>query len=321
MNQLASKKAIWLTDGSPGSTLHVSSSDEESSTTMILSMEAAKQGTPLNVRLDSTDGYLKGCYYFEVEIKESTKSLSIGVVLKKDFKAGWKTRGMFLNGNLTNGSAGLKIGFCESPRPGDTVGVFVKRSTETVEIIFYSNGRCLGPGFRIPEPLDSLFPCLHTDGKAEVIVRVPNSFPAIEVRQSASYADPYSGTWKLCKAFRGPELGEFPLPRGSLFTFKFDFTGENVYNLTLKIGNTMRTRMIVEGKIDQFDKISVNAPVSTRMLPNLETAETERFLAVALPDLSKMIVSENGDLVLTGATAELICQRYEETIEPLTSYN
>ena len=319
MNEPQLKNSGWVGDGSLGGIL--TTEEDAEAAAVVVTVQATKRGTPFNVRLDPTAGDLKGTFYFEVEIQESTKPISIGVVQKEEFHTGWKTRGMFLNGNLTNGSAGLKIGFCDSPGVGDTVGVYVKRSAnESLQVIFYINGRCLGPGFVITEPLGGLYPCLHTDGKAKVLFRTPEKLPTIVTRQSASYADPYSGTWRLVKAFSGPELGEFPLPSGTVFTLKFQLVDPKTYNVTLKLGNTMRTRIELVGKLEQFDQIRVNLPMSTRMLPNAATAETEQFISSALPELFKMIVSENGDLLLTGTTSELVCQRYEEVMEPLTAY-
>ena len=58
-------------------------------------------------------------------------------------------------------------------KAGDTVGSYLIRDDDaTVKVVFYLNGRCLGPGFVIPSfTADVFYPCLHLDGKAKVTLK------------------------------------------------------------------------------------------------------------------------------------------------------
>lgn len=79
------------------------------------------------------------------------------------FRPGWKIKGFFYNGNCTNGSAGLIIGFGKSITVGGVVGVRLMRddASRKCSIIFYHNGRCLGAGFCVDDSNDEFYPCLH----------------------------------------------------------------------------------------------------------------------------------------------------------------
>mmetsp|Transcript_18580 Transcript_18580/g.21351 ORF Transcript_18580/g.21351 Transcript_18580/m.21351 type:complete len:132 (-) Transcript_18580:67-462(-) len=121
----------------------------------------------------------------------------------------------------------------------------------------------------------------------------------------------YNGDWLLQKAFVGPELTEFPLPTAKKYILKISTTEEGSYNLLIKVGNTIRTSMKVLGKDDDnlFDKIQVKPPMSSRMMPPPELFELESYLTTSLPTFFKMIVSDDGNLIMTGETSELICNR------------
>ena len=50
-------------------------------------------------------------FYLHVMVQEKNGSLSVGVVGKDQFQLGYKISGMLYNGNLTNGSGTLKVGW------------------------------------------------------------------------------------------------------------------------------------------------------------------------------------------------------------------
>mmetsp|Transcript_1775 Transcript_1775/g.2643 ORF Transcript_1775/g.2643 Transcript_1775/m.2643 type:complete len:315 (+) Transcript_1775:47-991(+) len=314
MNPLSSTKSSWTGDGSDGSV------ELEGQTIRVL---AHDQGTPFNALLDAP--ITSSNCYFSVEISEMEGSLGMGVVKKEEFLPGWKTKGMFYNGNLTNGSAGLLIGFGKRPEVGDKVGVYVQRELEgSVLVTFYINDRCLGPAFRLTDVnSDQIFyPCIHVSGRAVLEYSAPEAFPVVITRQPAAHSDIYMGEWKLTQAFTGPELGEFPLPKDSdiILTLESGDCSKN-YELTAKVANVLRTNLNVVGKSDAFDRIEVGHVMSTMMMPSPELAAVEKYLLSSMSTLFKMIVSPESDrLIMTGATAELNCQRYSRAFEPLTQY-
>ena len=164
----------WIGDGTEGATLSVDGSS--------IIFGSAKRGTPYNVRLNSSNSAAASDnLYYEITLDEvESGNLAVGFVTPEKFLPGWKTRGLFYNGNLTNGSAGLRMGFGKFLKAGDTVGSYLVREDDnaTVKVVFYLNGRCLGPGFVVPSSsTDAFYPCLHLDGKAKVTYSAPASFP------------------------------------------------------------------------------------------------------------------------------------------------
>lgn len=247
------------------------------------------------------------------------------------FQPGWKTRGCFYNGNITNGSAGLIIGFGKFMKKGDVVGVYHQRSTSgddnssrSCNIIFYHNGRCLGTGFSLEDNDEKYFPCLHVSGSSTVTYSVPSP-PTIYEREQAAHpsGEPYSGDWVIDQAFTGPELGGLPLPEGSKFKVSFSPQGSKQYRLSIKIANSIGTSFVITGKMESFDTIQFLGPsMGTLMMPRPELVEIEKFIQSALDNdggWKKMIVSEEGQLIMSGPTAEIICSRYVETFEPVRS--
>lgn len=219
----------WVGDGSRGGSLFVD--DDEKDGSVVLSITSATSGTPFNVMFDSAASLIAADdnMYFEVDVGELAGSIAVGIVRKEEFQPGWRTSGMFYNGNVTNGSGALLVGFGDHVEAGSRVGVLLRRSTTgpsagsgsgvtVVETVFYVNGRCLGPAFQLSDDASSSqawYPCIHASGKAKVTYVAPESIPAATERQPARHPDnEYAGDWKLVELYTGPELHECPLPEG-----------------------------------------------------------------------------------------------------------
>ena len=326
----------WIGDGSEGGTINVDSEDNSS-----ITFASATKGTPFNVRLDAND--TASCYYeAHITSLENGSSLAVGLVTESGFLPGWKTRGCFYNGNITNGSAGLIIGFGKYIKEGDVVGVYQQRisssdngdtnnSNRQCNIIFYINGRCLGAGFSLADTnSEKYYPCLHVSGKATVKYSVPPSTPTMvfdREQEAGNEGDTYSGDWQIEQAFVGPELGELPLPEGGSRPFKVSLekVESSSYRISVRIGNSISTAFTITGKMDEaFDQIELaQGCISTRMMPRPELRELEKLVCSALDHdggTRKIIVSgDDGTLILTGPTTEIICSRYEASFEPVTS--
>mmetsp|Transcript_53349 Transcript_53349/g.159749 ORF Transcript_53349/g.159749 Transcript_53349/m.159749 type:complete len:312 (-) Transcript_53349:51-986(-) len=311
MNSLQTNSDKWIGDGSDGK-LTVDGGQ--------MSFGSAKSGTPFNIRLDDESIAPTGSLFYEVEVVELNGTLGIGAITRDNFLPGWKSKGIFYNGNLTNGSAALLCSFGERAAVGDTVGLFIKRNDGQLKTFFYFNKKCLGEAFRLDGETDVFYPCLHLDGNCVVKYRSPDSFPSETNRQPSERADAYCGDWELTKAFDGPELYERALPKDEEIILNFHQTGGKSYHLSVKVGNSMRTTVNITGELEAFDEINVGMVMSTRKMPPPELMDFERFLSSKLPEMRKMIVGENGELVMCGVTVELLAKRYEKHFEPLTEY-
>ena len=318
MNILYGLISQWITDGSNGSLTQ---------TFPELTASSSSQGTPYNVMFDIDLASLPtaaGSMYYQVEVQKLNGSLSVGVVKREEFLAGWKTRGMFYNGNVINGSAALIVGFGEHPVEGSTVGVYVCReelSNET-RVVFYWNNQCLGTAFQLnnDDAKNHVYlPCIQVCGEVTLEYSAPEDLPRTIEREYPKASDPYVGNWKLEEAFVGPELGQFPLPTDLDIILRLSPANTaDAYNLALKVANQLHTTVKKVGKIDGSDEIKVGPVASTLMMPPPHLRKVERYLAESLPILYKMSAHDN--LVLTGATAEMICSRFYETFAPVNKY-
>jgi hypothetical protein len=276
-------------------------------------------------------------------------NLSVGVVTKEEVKPGWKTRGCFYNGNLTNGSAALIVSFgAKHVAAGDTVGVLTEYTTTTTtaseeeggmtatDIYLYHNDNCLGKAFSLPPSCTAKtrrHPALHVSGSAVLDLVLPRELPVEKERAVTSFGsdddDKYGGEWKLVKVYVGPELGEYPLPpqQGSApFVIKLQKRSQTEYGFSMKIVNTISSSITWTGETLEeggFDVISFpSAFASTRMMGPPDLMKLENTLTKHLPSLNKMLVSddETKSLLLNGPTLELHCEPYVKTFEPLTKY-
>merc|ERR1711983_110654 len=311
----------WIGDGTDGSNVSVKTDNEST----IMGMGGGKRGTPYNIRLNDESETLSASdsLYFESTLCDDlVGNIAVGLVTEKELQPGWRTSGMFYNGNVTNGSAGLTIGFGPYIKKGDTVGVYLQKCESSTKTIFYLNGRCLGAAFDLKAASSIFYPCLHLDGKADVKFTVPQSLPTVVNREAENCGDSYSGDWLLKQAFTGPELGELPLPSEAV-TLSLKAMDPTTYKLNFKADNSIFTSFVIDGKIENFDKIKKIGPAgSTYMMPSPEMDPVEKFISSALDGgLSKTIVSDGGKtLILNGPVAEMICVRYEKEFSPLQSY-
>ena len=334
VNSLVGVDGSWIGDGSDGATLSAAASP--SSPQDDISIASATRGTPFNVMFDGP--IPSTSIFFEVDIAELNGNIAIGVVKKDEFLPGWKTKGMFYNGNVINGIAALIVGFGDdSLKANDKVGVYLQRETTSstatgvlLQTVFYINGVCLGPAFRLLDDDDvnaknqKWYPCIHVSGETKINFHVPEYLPETIERQSSVQPGSYVGDWKLMQLSSGPELGAFPLPEGHviLLTFHEQEAGPNHrFRLVIKVANSMNCQVEIVGKLEAFDEIRVGRVASTMMLPSPELREVEKLIAESLPTLSKMILTDDNNLIMTGPTVEFIAERYSKTFEPLSTYS
>lgn len=317
----------WIGDGSDGG--HIAISEDNTVT-----VSSATLGAPFNVRLDAEQMPLADLYY-KVKVVDISKesSLAVGLVTQDKFQPGWKTSGYFYNGNVTNGSAGLIIGFGKFIKSGDEVGVYLRHvESQSSTIVFYHNRRCLGAGFLIQDPPPVLYPCLHVCGSAAVNIEhcIPPSVVTREQNQNDSN-DAYGGDWEIKRLFIGPELCEFTLPQGTLLKLSLEKScGRSAdnraeYTFIVKIANTFRTTVELREDSESLDSIRLSGHcISTRRMPPPELQELEHLIGKELnggdnesSGLTKMKVADDGTLIISGPVMEMQCSSFVETFEPI----
>ena len=163
-------------------------------------------------------------YYYQVEIlsvdtapsssSSSSWSLSVGVVRPSELKKGWGTKGMFYNGNLTNGSAALNVGYGPRLKPGDVVVVEYQYSEEDKKhrVKYHVNGTFFGTAFEISQQdsmdkeTETFVPCLHCQGQIRVQTQVQLTRQALcsTLATAERTTNPWEGDWILVQAWKAP---------------------------------------------------------------------------------------------------------------------
>jgi hypothetical protein len=198
----------WKTDGSVDDCQVVVSKTSNGANNIEIDASAVR--SPVNLmaeRKDDDNLLLPESYWFTVEIVDlggdnnnnSSNSISVGVVFTDEFKPGYKIKGMFYNGNLTNGRAGLSIGYGPYLKSGDicvlecatattiaTTDDDTNTSGGTFSMTIYVNGIKIGKGFEIEIPKNNdttthqskrFSPCVHVNGKAKITTKITTEKP------------------------------------------------------------------------------------------------------------------------------------------------
>jgi hypothetical protein len=167
---------------------------------------------------------LPDSYWYEVRIvkKDRSASLSVGVVLPTEFHRGYKTKGMFYNGNLTNGSAALKTGYGPYLKEGDVVVLGCSRVSDRFVMTVFVNGDRVGRGFDVRTTTsdeETFTPCLAVHGKdvhvlARITDRPPSTASTNDDVNSGRPSHPFEGKWTLIEAIMDDGERLYPVPDG-----------------------------------------------------------------------------------------------------------
>ena len=300
MNALYNESLSWVGDGSEGSTL-----TQEGNTVEIGSKTS---GTPFNARLDNEK--CASDYFVQVSITRLKGSLSIGAVCKDEFKSGWKCKGLFYNGNLTNGSAALKTSWGPRFATGDSLGMRVSRG-DALEVTFYKNGECLGTGFQLAGNTATYYPCLHVSGSALVDVEIPEQLPSTEIK--AKTPTGFFGDWRFEKAWNGEQ--EVNVPEGRKLSLA---KAKGGIQITCKIGNNVSGNAKVIEETNTSMTVETGPFMMTRMMPPPEFRPLENL--VSSKKITTIELEEDTKLKLSGPELKVECSRWIRSPQALTSY-
>eukprot|EP00529_Nitzschia_sp_RCC80_P031404 CAMPEP_0113474196 /NCGR_PEP_ID=MMETSP0014_2-20120614/18453_1 /TAXON_ID=2857 /ORGANISM="Nitzschia sp." /LENGTH=358 /DNA_ID=CAMNT_0000367023 /DNA_START=82 /DNA_END=1158 /DNA_ORIENTATION=- /assembly_acc=CAM_ASM_000159 len=343
----------WIGDGSEGSVLEVVKSDENGNSET-MTAKAATTGTPFNVRCSHgfSPTTSDSMHIFSFQINNLEGNVAVGIVSDTEFKPGWKTKGMFYNGNVTNGGASLITGFGKYVKSGDLVRVVAKKTTsdassssDSLDVMFSINDDVLGTAFSVTDPAvlnsnKTFYPCVHVSGS------VTFSYAVAELPSAAGLMfnnnkepEPRSnflGEWKIESMVKTDgSTVELPTTGHDIVVTMLSSskTSSNPDRISVKVGNTMSGPIQVEDGSSSSSSASASASVNVKIGPNLmstmmmpppELYAIEQTLSVMLPSMEKMTLStENQTVVMTAAesgSGELILAPYKKVFEPLTKY-
>ena len=306
-NALSNVNGKWIVDETNG---------ELKQDGTVLTLKSNSPGTPFNARYDCITPPPDGQdWYFQIQLDSIPKnsSVSVGVVNPEEMLPGWKTRGMFYNGNLTNGAAALVTAFGPYLKQGDSVGVLVTDKNQ--KVTFYINEKCLGTGFSLGQGDGGkvFCPCIHVSGEATVSFVIPDTLPSVVTREKTTQG--MSDEWKLIQAVN--ETGAaVTVPEARDVILHLEDT-EAQYDLSIRVGNTLRCR----AKKEEGGGVKVGPAMSTRMEPPPELREMETFVLTSLPIVTSIdLLDQNLVLSASGSHTKLVFERYVKTIKPLETY-
>lgn len=309
----------WKSDGLDADGKASWSLEEEESSNL-LSIQVSG-GSPMNLLYTPTAAPSPTKHYLQVKIlnmESRSASIGVGVARPSEFQKGYKTRGMFYNGNLTNGSAALKVSYGPRPKQNDSISVEYEETQDGfIQVSFHVNGKSLGTGFRIRKQDDSsntstasessFLPCLHAQGKLTVRVAVSTEKPESIAKEPDH---PLEGEWKLLQAFGDDDDSSkeqiWPLDPatsgadGKSITLHMepsDIGEENDWFLGMKVANSLRVQKKVSKLAAATYQISGPSGVmSTRMLPPPPFDKIEGQLSNAMGSrwVKFSIVDDNG---------------------------
>ena len=322
---LKQSSAEWKEDGSSGNKVEIQDSE--------VTISSKSSGTPFNIMFktspnDSAKPHVD-LSYFEVVILENQQGKpAIGWVTKSEFQPGWKCKGMFYNGNTTNGSAAKTVAFGEYTKKGMTVGSLLENDGSSCNVYFFVNGQCLGCAFSLTQKKlvkSRRYPCLHISGEAKVQWNIPENVPRQRQRDQSNYPnEPYKGDWQLTKIVL--DGSEFPLPCEVTASLDRDTPLDTVLRFSLCVGNTLRTGITLTGSIDERSQSVTMGPIASTLRgspPHISEAENK--IRSALPKVTKIIVQKSGNdssksLIMNGSGVELTFKPYQKTFQVLTDY-
>jgi len=306
-NALTNVESKWIGDGGGGEIQQEGPS---------LTVKSATRGTPLNVRYDDAPS---GDWCFEAILVKIMRgaSVSVGVVNPEEMLTGWKTKGMFYNGNLTNGSAALVTSFGPYLKEGDTVGVYVTNNNR--DVTFFHDGRCLGTGFSLTDETNKKYcPCIHVSGEVQISFAIPETLPSTVSKQGKT--EGLVDEWKLVEAVNDSgTVVNIPDHRDIVLNLDVG-PNENQYDLSMRVGNTLRCHATKE----EGGNIKVGMVMSTMMEPPPELREIETFLSSNLSNVTSIELKDNTTLILSGGASsglKIVFERYAETFKPLEKYS
>jgi len=274
-------------------------------------VEGKPSGSPVNALYSQP---LSSGQYFEIDVLELQENVGIGVTTQEAFGPGWGCKGLFFNGNLSNGSALVRSSFGEQIKKGMQVGVLTEFDSETVSVVFYQDGRCLGPAF-ISKRLSGaeIFPVVHTSHEGDRFgIRLLESAPSVRTRQpkGGGTLHPAEGVWTLKQIFVGPELVQFPLTakmgEGSEVTLKVEAIDAGSFHFSARVVNKLNFSVVVapDDALAPFEKLTPGLVMATKMMGPPGMMEVEKEVASGFEALFKWL-ARDGKLTLTGPTVEM----------------
>mmetsp|Transcript_13439 Transcript_13439/g.37814 ORF Transcript_13439/g.37814 Transcript_13439/m.37814 type:complete len:353 (-) Transcript_13439:644-1702(-) len=231
-------------------------------------------------------------YWFAVMIakKHRGASVSVGVVTPTEFRPGYQNKGMFYNGNLTNCSSGLAIGYGPYLDVGDRCVIECTNSAREstgksfFSMTIYLNGSCIGKGFEIENPSrKGFFPCVSITGKVKLDTVITTEKPS-DIVDKAPISRALDGKWVITEATNQSDLKYLPIAnqgnndRG--VTMNIDCNGgkedRRLLSLSVTAMNRIATSMEYQSNDEETlcDVEKTDGVINYHLMPSGQVAST-----------------------------------------------
>ena len=338
----------WIPDSPNNGTLEVNTDNNNNNT--ILDVTCTSSGVPFAVCLPS-DGPPR-IAYFQIGILEKDRhtSISTGWTTTDDFKGGWKTRAMFFNGNLTNGSASRSTSWGPRPQTGQTIGTLLEQDHDNGSTVWYFvDGVCLGKAFALSNvnmdnDQQTFIPCIQVSGgNAKLSIRTVLStshdgIPATALTRPIKTG--ISDTWEAVSVNMTADSNVTSLPELRLDSVTLHINNQDRRNdhdgaagtaalsLSVQVSNSMSTSAKVLDQTENSWTVQVGGVGWTRRMPRMDLRSTETFFGKQLlPNIERIVIekdSTNGqqDRLITRCSNGIECTwtRKQIVVECLSSY-
>jgi hypothetical protein len=219
-----------------------------------------------------------------------------------------------VQGNLTNGSAALKVNWGPRFSAGDKIGLLVSKG-EALEVAFFKNGECLGKGFQLAGNHATYYPCFNVTGSCSLAVHVPENLPSTVM--NAPTPTGFVGDWKLEEAWEGETA--IPIPGGRPLTLALGKAAKGGgIQLAFKIANSINGQAKIVEETETSMTIESGPFMLTRMMPPPEYQPMENL--IGSNSITKLDLEDDVKLTLSGTEMKIVCSRLARTPEPLSQY-
>ncbi|RWS01828.1 hypothetical protein B4U79_16676, partial [Dinothrombium tinctorium] len=232
-------------------------------------------------------GIQYGKYYYEFKFEEGSGNF-VGFTTKRKFAHGYRIRGLFYGGSLSDGSSFLRK-FGPPIRKGDKVNLLLDLSKNSLKLYVFHNDVPLGLAFDLKKPnLEPLYPTVKVDGAAYVCMKKLDTFPSTLERQPKAY-EGIEGDFEIIKAVdNGNSISTALWKLFKLYISKKS-KAKGVYEMDFQVINTISAFLTK----DKDGKYTLSPPITSLVGTHGEYAKAESFLMKVLRNFED--ISLDGD--------------------------
>ena len=124
-------------------------------------------------------------------------------------------------------------------------------------------------------------------------------------------ASPFVGSWQIDEIFN-ESMEQLTLPSGTYMFHINETDSPDTLRLGIKVGNSMSTKIMLQGGDNYSENVRFGGLMSTMMMPSEDKFKLESYLSSTLPKISLITVSASGDTLTMEGGGKIVCS-YQRT--------